>query len=151
MDDAERLEKLEALIERLLDASEAKPIIVEGKKDSRALETLGFSSNIIELNAGLSILSFCERIASKHREIIVLTDWDRKGGRLFRQLADCFKSLDVAVDGKFRSDMAHLAKKGAKDVEGLPGFIRWLRETRDAGLRTALEYRRMAMERKERR
>jgi len=151
MDDAERLEALEALVERLLDASMAKLIIVEGKKDSRALASLGVAQNVVELNVGLSILSFCEKTALKHREVIVLTDWDRKGGRLFRQLADSFKSLGVAVDGRFRSDMAHLAKKGAKDVEGLPGFIRWLREARDAGPKAALEHRRMALKRKERR
>jgi 5S rRNA maturation endonuclease (ribonuclease M5) len=150
MDDAERLEALEALVEKLLDASQEIPIVVEGKKDSRALETLGISHNVVELNAGLSILSFCERLALKHREVIVLTDWDRKGGRLFRQLADSFKSLGVAVDGRFRSDMAHLAKKGAKDVEGLPGFMRWLRETQEAGLKTSIDYRRTVMEKRER-
>ena len=151
MDDAERLERLEALVEKLLDASAMTPIIVEGKKDSRALSSLGITDNVIELNAGLSILSFCERLALEHREVVVLTDWDRKGGRLFRQLSDCFRSLGVTVDGKLRSDMAHLAKKGAKDVEGLPGFMRRLREMKDAGLKTTLEYRRMVLEKKDRR
>lgn len=141
MDDAERLELLDVLLEKLKDASEETPIIVEGKRDRSALKALGIDKNVVELNVGKSIVGFCEEIAKGHREVVVLTDWDAKGGRLFKQLAECFKTMDVKVRGEFRAELARLAKKGAKDVEGLPGFIAWLTSRDEAGLGTAIEYR----------
>jgi dTMP kinase len=139
IDDAERLEELDKLLAELAEASLTKPIIVEGKRDTKALRALGVEGEVIELNRGMGMLDFCEAVASTHSEAVVLTDWDAKGGKLFRSLADSLKSLDVRVDGDFRRKLARLAKKGAKDVEGVPGFVLWLVEQRDAGLKGTIE------------
>ena len=141
MDDSERLEKLGKLLDELDEASKEMPVIVEGKRDRKALRALGIDGEIIELNVGKSIVDFCEGVARSHDEVVLMTDWDAKGGRLFKQLADCFKTMDVKVRGEFRSEMARLAKKGAKDVEGLPGFLVWLTEKDAAGLGPNIEYR----------
>jgi 5S rRNA maturation endonuclease (ribonuclease M5) len=94
-------------------------------------------------------VEFCEGVARAHRAVVLLTDWDSKGGKLFRALADCFKSLGVKADGDFRRGMARLAKKGAKDVEGVPGFVLWLVEQNEAGLKTTVEYAKRVRERRE--
>jgi 5S rRNA maturation endonuclease (ribonuclease M5) len=141
MDDAERLELLDKLLEDLAEASGSAPIIVEGRRDTKALRALGIDGDIVELNRGLGLVEFCEGLARRHDKVILLTDWDAKGGKLFRSLSDCFKSLGVKVDGEFRSGLARLAKKGAKDVEGVPGFLVWLIERERAGLKTTIEYR----------
>ena len=151
MEDAERLEKLDELLDKLKEASRGMPIIVEGRRDTTALRALGIEGKILELNVGKSIVSFCEGVSLEHGEVILMTDWDAKGGRLFRQIWDCFRTMDVKVRGEFRSDLARLAKKGAKDVEGLPGFLVWLMERDAAGLGTTIEYRQYAAKWREKR
>ena len=151
VEDAERLEKLDKLLAELAEASLATPIIVEGKRDTKALRALGIEGTILELNVGKGVVDFCEGVARSHREVILLTDWDAKGGTLFRALADSLKSLGVKVDGDFRRELAGLAKKGAKDVEGVPGFILWLVEQDEGGLNKTIEYRKYVSELREKR
>jgi 5S rRNA maturation endonuclease (ribonuclease M5) len=147
IDDAERLEELDRLIEELAEAN--VPIIVEGKRDTKALRSLGIAGEIIELNQGVGIVEFCEGVARAHRSVILLTDWDAKGGKLFKALADNLKTLGVKAEGDFRRELARLAKKGAKDVEGVPGFLVWLMEHDDAGLKTTVEYAKRVRARRE--
>ncbi|MFH0816961.1 MAG: hypothetical protein V1934_09145 [Methanobacteriota archaeon] len=149
MDDAERLELLDKLIEELKEASLSMPIIVEGKRDTKALRALGVEGEIIGLNQGMGIVAFCEGVARAHGKVILLTDWDAKGGKLHRALADCFKSLGVKTDGELRRGLARLAKKGAKDVEGVPGFILWLVKQDGAGLKTTIDYAKRVRARRE--
>ena len=151
IEDVERLEELDKLLAELAETSLAAPIIVEGKRDTKALRALGIVGEIIELNVGKGVVEFCEGVARKHRKVILLTDWDAKGGKLFRALGDCLKSLDVKADGAFRRGLARLAKKGAKDVEGVPGFILWLAEQDGAGLKTAIEHRKYVSKWREKR
>ena len=149
IDDAERLESIDELVEELAEA--AVPIIVEGKRDTKALRSLGIAGEIIELNQGVGIVEFCETVARTHRKVILLTDWDAKGGKLFRALAELFKSLGVKVDGDYRRELARLAKKGSKDVEGVPGYVLWLVEQGESGLNASIEYRKYVVKRRERR
>jgi 5S rRNA maturation endonuclease (ribonuclease M5) len=151
VEDAERLEELDKLLADMAEASLKIPIIVEGKRDTKALRALGIEGKILELNVGKGVIDFCESIAKEHRAVILLTDWDAKGGTLFRTLADSLKSLDVKVDGDYRRELARLAKKGAKDVEGVPGFILWLVEQDAAGLNTTIEHRRYVSKWREKR
>jgi 5S rRNA maturation endonuclease (ribonuclease M5) len=151
VEDFERLEELDKLLVDLAEASLAIPIIVEGKRDTKALRALGIEGTILELNVGKGVVDFCEGVSREHRKVILLTDWDAKGGTLFRALADGLKSLGVNVDGDFRRELARLSKKGAKDVEGVPGFILWLVEQDQAGLKTSIEYRKHVAKLREKR
>jgi 5S rRNA maturation endonuclease (ribonuclease M5) len=142
---------LDELLAELAEASLSRPIIVEGRRDTMALRSLGVGGKVIELNRGDGIVEFCESVARTDREVILLTDWDAKGGKLFRTLAELFKSMDVKVDGDFRRELARLAKKGAKDVEGVPGFVLWLVEQGESGLNESIEYRKYAAKWREKR
>ena len=54
------------------------PIVVEGKRDTKALRELGIVRHVIELNDGTSVLSTVERIfqnSGNSSEFIILTDW----------------------------------------------------------------------------
>ena len=62
----------------LIEENKKIPIIVEGDKDVFSLRKLGISGQIITINSGLSIIDFCDKIANKYKEIILLTDWDKK-------------------------------------------------------------------------
>ncbi len=123
------LEDLEKVIEELAAASRTMPVIVEGRSDKKALESLGVRGIIFVLNDGHSILDTCTRLAADYRHVIIMTDWDRKGGRLARALIDNLEANDMKYNSDFRAKLAMLAKKEVKDVEGLPKFIERLRAT----------------------
>ncbi len=127
--EAERLEKLEKIIDDLIERSSDEPIIVEGSRDVKALRDLGVAGMIVAVNTGNSIVNFCESMSSEHDRFIVLTDWDRKGGQIAHQLERGFESCDVKRDMSVRANIARLTKKEIKDVEGLPGFIRRLQKS----------------------
>jgi len=89
MTDWDRLhEDLQKTIEDLAEKNREAPIIVEGEYDRRSLRALGIQGDVRLVNEGSTIFGLCESIASGHREAIILTDWDVRGGRLARQLRD---------------------------------------------------------------
>lgn len=119
MNEEERLEELFELIEELIELNERLPVIVEGVKDRKTLRAIGLRGDIITINRGNSIFNECEQIARKHPEVIILTDWDRKGGKLKYLLTDGFKNNEVKCNTDIRGRLAKLVKKDVKDVEGL--------------------------------
>ncbi|MBU1159313.1 MAG: toprim domain-containing protein [Candidatus Thermoplasmatota archaeon] len=123
----ERLEKILELASELEHESATKPIIVEGLKDVEALKKMGVRNNVTSLSKGLSIIRFCEDVSRQFRSVVVLTDWDRKGGKLARMLKDAFETNGVKVDLDLRAKLVILSKKEIKDIEGLPAFVERLR------------------------
>ncbi|UCE37503.1 MAG: topoisomerase [Thermoplasmata archaeon] len=127
MQTEERLEKIEEVLDELKALSPDIPIIVEGESDVSALRELGVQGKIIQINRGQSLFNFCEEIARNHKEVVILTDWDRKGGHLCRLLSEDLKANDVKFNIKIRAKLAGYCKKDTKDVEGLTGCVRRLK------------------------
>lgn len=134
--------------ERWLDAAEALatvrqrnrvlevPLLVEGKRDERALAMLGFTGPIERLNRGWPIervvTHLFERYGARHAidggpAIVLLMDWDRTGGRLQRTLREKFESLDVVVDEHLRRRLMVALKPETTVVEGMIGLVEALR------------------------
>ena len=86
MDCRVALEEIEKAIEEIRDKNRNTPIIVEGEKDVRALNSLDINGDIITVHCGMEIANLCDYIASHYKEIIILTDWDRKGWQLCRKI-----------------------------------------------------------------
>ncbi len=125
MDDLQRIEELEELLVELREDNRMVPIIVEGEKDIAALRRLEMPGKIIGFNKGQSVSDFCDRIAEKHRKIILLTDWDWRGGRLCSSIK---KHLENRVDCNigFRQMLARLCT--CRTVEGLPAWLETLQK-----------------------
>ncbi len=124
---SERLEETLKVIDELEELSREMPVIVEGKRDIEALELLGVKSNIITLSKGLSLLTFCETVSRDWPSVVMLTDWDRKGGQLARRLKEAFEANGTKVNYSIRMQLVILAKKDIKDIESLPAFVKRLR------------------------
>ena len=120
---AERLEQLTETLKDLREKNRQIPIVVEGIKDVASLERLGIVGKVLSLNAGLSILQFAELRLSEFHEVIILTDWDRTGGRLARLLSQALEANDRKFDLEFRKKLSRLCKKDIKDVEGLADYL----------------------------
>ena len=122
MDYAELREDLEQVLDDLIEKNRTVPVIVEGEYDRRSLRQLGVRGDIRVLNRGNSILALCEAIARVHREAIILSDWDVKGGHLARVLRDELTAAGVRYDDRLRARLTLLCRRDIKDVESLHRF-----------------------------
>lgn len=123
----ERLEEILEVLDDLEDMSAGTPIIVEGLKDASALRRLGVRRNVVTLGKGLTVFTFCERLSERHGRAVVLTDWDRKGGKLARMLKEALEANGAKADTDLRARLVLLVKKDIKDIEGLPSYIERLK------------------------
>ena len=76
-----------------------KVIIVEGKKDKKALVSLGVK-NIVTINGPLYKL--VEDVAEMTDEVVILTDFDREGRKLYGFLRNNLQRNGVKIDRYFR-------------------------------------------------
>ncbi len=120
MDFKKSIEDLEKIIDELGEENRSIPIIVEGKKDIEALRKLDISGSIISVNAGIPLIDFCDKIAQEHTDIIILTDWDRKGGYLCRTIKRNLEGR-VNCNTKYRELFAKNAM--IRTLEGLPSWL----------------------------
>jgi 5S rRNA maturation endonuclease (ribonuclease M5) len=119
------LEELEEALAELREENKTVPIIVEGEKDIAALRKLEVPGKIIRFNKGQSVADFSDMIAQKHKKIILLTDWDWRGGRLCLQIK---KNLEnrVALNLQYRKVFAKRCP--CRTVEGMPSWLATLRK-----------------------
>ena len=123
MNDPERLEKLEELILELQRMSgKGTLIIVEGKRDRKALRALGITGTIM-LGTKKSIIMFCDEVAREYNSVIVLTDWDEKGDKLAALMEGYLRSTSTAVNMDIRRNIKNLVQKRIKDIESLDTHI----------------------------
>jgi len=92
-------------------------VIVEGLKDKRALESLGLT-NIFSLKKPL--FAVVEEIASKEKEVVLLTDLDGEGRKLYRKLSRDLQKHGVKINNKLR---ILLFKAKISHIEGLATYL----------------------------
>ena len=124
---------LVAVIDELSEANLEVPVLVEGEKDVRALRELGLQGEVLPLNSGVSMFNLAEAFSRRHRRAIILTDWDRRGGRLCRLLMDAFEANGVKYDVDLRARLTLLCRKDIKDVESLAAHVERLARQVDGG------------------
>lgn len=114
------VEEVELALDELVELNNSIPVIVEGIKDLRALRSLGLTGDIITLNKGMSLSDFADQISEEFDEVIILSDWDRRGGSLCRRLKELLKGR-VVYDVRIRQRLSKFAM--IKKVEGLPSWL----------------------------
>ena len=128
MDYKKALENLEELLIELKEENKAIPIIVEGDKDIEALRKLGIKGKIIGINKGVNLSTFCDRISHEFSNIIILTDWDRRGGHICHTIKKNLQGR-VKCDIKYRELFAK--NTTIRIVEGLPSWIETINKKLD--------------------
>ena len=101
------------------------PIVVEGKRDTIALRNLEIKNPIIELNDGTSVLTTIERIfqnSGPSTEFIIMTDWDKTGNKLAKQLILYGESSDLRPNDELRRKLSRFTDKEISCVEELSTF-----------------------------
>lgn len=95
-----------------------KLIIVEGKKDKAALEKLGIKKVIAISRKPL--YSFIDGINAK--EVIILTDLDRTGKKLYSILRHNLQAKGIKIDRYFREYLFKNSK--ITQIEGLFHYLK---------------------------
>jgi 5S rRNA maturation endonuclease (ribonuclease M5) len=122
-----RLERVEELLSELSDYSERGAIIiVEGKRDILSLKRLGIEGDF-ELATRYSLFNFSERIAKLGRQVIILTDWDRRGDLLATKLSEYFENFGLKPELQIRNKLKLISQKEIKDIESLYNYVSKLR------------------------
>jgi len=125
----EELEGIRKIIKRIKKEDKDIPIIVEGRKDMKALKSLGIERKIIRIKRGKRIFTIIERLRKKHDKVIILTDWDSSGGKLCYKIRKACESNAIKYDVEYRKQMIKFLKKEVKDVESIPTFIKRAEKT----------------------
>jgi len=110
------MNNLDDFIDKLKQSN--KLIIVEGKKDKNALEKVGIK-NIFVLNGPL--YKNIEKVSDNEKEVIILTDLDKEGRKLFSRLNSGLQERGITVDNRFREFLFKETK--LRQIEGLTRYI----------------------------
>ncbi|HDS59761.1 MAG TPA: hypothetical protein ENN54_05675 [Thermoplasmatales archaeon] len=119
------LEETEQAVARLQQLNKEMPILVEGEKDVHALRQLGMTGEILTVHAGCNLVDFCDGVARRYEAVVILTDWDKQGGRLSAVIRKNLGGRTRCLT-EFRALFARSSM--VKDVEGLPSFLHSMRQ-----------------------
>lgn len=109
-------------LEKYRDKNEEVPIIVEGKNDVGSLRNLEFQGDIIILNGGNTLVNFSENVAEQNDEVIILTDFDRKGVDLKKTIQKYMLGFGCQVDTRLWETIRRYAN--IKTIEELPFAVK---------------------------
>jgi 5S rRNA maturation endonuclease (ribonuclease M5) len=127
LEDIERLESIEKIILELQALSGCGAIIVvEGRRDVESLRSLGINGEM-RLACQQPLLEFTERLSESGKEIVLLTDWDRKGGMVARKIIIYLQAYGIMPNTDIRWRIGVLVKKSIKDIESLDNYVSKLR------------------------
>jgi len=96
-------------------------IIVEGQKDIESLVNLGIKNKIIAVS---QINIFCVIDSINEKEVIVLTDFDKKGTYLFKRYAKELQSSSKKVITIYYRELKKHLKKYITGIEQIYPFLK---------------------------
>lgn len=94
-------------------------IIVEGIHDKVALEELGITKEIV-LCSSKSHTEFIDYIRSRHKKVVILTDYDRTGKRINKKLSLWLERAGIKVEKRYRDEVGRiLGLRGMRSIEAV--------------------------------
>ena len=100
-----------------LNSKNESVVVVEGKRDSIALEKLGFSGKILEFHSFRGLVKFSDSVA-KYKNVILLLDGDKKGRYLTKRIIDLLAHR-VKIDLSFKKKLVSITKGKIRFIEQL--------------------------------
>ncbi len=125
----EKQEKILQILKVLVEESkEGTPIIVEGKKDAKALRGFGVEGAVLTAKTGgksfLDVVSEVEKIGAD--EVVLFLDFDRRGREGTKCLKMHFERAKIKTNLGFWRALSSLIGKELQCVEGLSGYLETL-------------------------
>ncbi len=114
------VDKLNRVLDQLRClAEQGIPIIVEGKRDKRALEELDVHGEILTITAPIEEIA--ERVSRDSNEAVILTDYDRRGSILAGKLRDLLMNEGVTPNLSIRQELKQSID--IEFIEELPSLL----------------------------
>ena len=123
-----RPDRLQAFqdLEELLDSigESIDVVVVEGTRDEEAMRQLGFKGRVeLHSRVGCSDEDLVDKLASRDRSVLVLTDFDSEGRAMNRKLTAAFERSGLKVEINLRRAigrmMAVLGVYAIEDLENI--------------------------------
>jgi len=94
-------------------------IIVEGGRDFKSLVGLGITNEIAIINKGMHLYEFIEQNENKMKDknVIILTDWDKKGKKLYDLLKKMLKGYGINDNAFYRKSFVQIFYKYTSCIE----------------------------------
>ncbi len=125
------IEAKRKLLEKVKRGLDEAIVIIEGKRDERALRETGFAPNAKTVKCGGKNADATARQAAEKREdgqrVVVLTDFDEEGERRASEITESLNALGEAPDASLRRNFRRLL--GTRCVEETPCALARLEET----------------------
>ena len=119
-------EALVLYIKKLNDESKnGSLVVVEGKRDVRALRSMGFVGKILMLCHNNNFDRFISE-AGKYHKIILLLDLDRKGRSLTKKAAILLEGKKHVIDLYFRRNLSSITCGRVKQIEELSKYAEYI-------------------------
>ncbi len=99
-------------------------MVVEGKRDSKALVRLGYSGNVLEFNKFRGMVDFTEYV-TRYKKLIVLFDRDRKGAEMTAKIIRLLQRR-IKVDLTYKRKLQEITKGKIKFIEQMKYYERFL-------------------------
>ncbi len=124
--DQDTLQALMLFVRKLNDeCKNGALVVVEGKRDARALESMRFKGNLFLLCHNESLVRLASE-AERYKKIILLLDLDKKGKALTKKAATILQEKKSKIDLFFRRELAKASKGRIKHIEELNRFSDYL-------------------------
>ncbi len=121
----QHLQDFQNLVSQLIEYNQHIPVVVEGQRDAESLKRLGLTGEILKLHSGKSLHDFCEGLAKRYPQFILLMDWDERGNDLLEKIAH---NLETGWQefSHFRSSFITLCGRHLQEVESLASWFETL-------------------------
>jgi len=120
---AREKEELNSLLREIREKARESLIIIEGKKDRTALESLGIRNKFFLLSGQRnSLYESAEKIARTYRKVLLFLDLDEKGRKLAKTMKSYLSSLGVKADDLLAKSLLRLAD--TQFVEGVGKLLK---------------------------
>ena len=103
-----------------LNSAQESRVVVEGKRDSAALKSLGYTEKTLEFHSFGGITRFADS-ASKHKNLIILLDYDRKGKYLTRRIIEQLERR-TRIDLSYKKKLAQITRGRLRTIEELSRY-----------------------------
>lgn len=111
-------EKLKKTLAELQELAKDATLLVEGKKDKAALQSLGVDGDFFLLGSQKqSLQESAEKLAKKQKIVVLLLDADKKGKELTKEMITYLQTCGAKVNRKIGSTLLKIAN--SRTVEGL--------------------------------
>ena len=119
--------RLQSIVEMLNEESECGSIIVvEGKRDAKALASIGFKGKSTLFNTFKGVTHFVDSHCIVRKKIILLFDMDRTGKRLTSKLVTRLQLNGNQVSLFYKSALARVGNGKIRHIEDLAGYGQFL-------------------------